>query len=148
MGPSWPENGRKFVLPQRRIAIFRVCACVGEGQGPETFREPPGARRPPPGARRRTPASVEATEASLGTTEASLGATEASVEATEASVEAREAFVEATEASVEAREASVEATEAFRGRPEGSVARGRVRAKIRVFQKLAPEPLGGSGGSP
>ena len=69
----------------------------------------------------------KATEASLGPTEASLGPTEASVEATEA---------------------SVEATEAFRGRPEGSVARGRVRAKIRVFRKLAPEPLGGSGGSP
>ena len=61
---------------------------------------------------------------------------------------AREASVEAREAAGEPREAAGEATEAFRGRPEGSVARGRVRAKIRVFRKLAPEPLGGSGGSP
>ena len=63
-------------------------------------------------------------------------------------MEAREASVEAREAAGEAREAAGEATEAFRGCPEGSVARGRVRAKIRVFWKLLPEPLGGSGGSP
>ena len=69
-----------------------------------------------------------------------MGPREASLEATEASV--------AREAAVEATEASREATEAFRGCPEGSVARGRVRAKIRVFRKLALEPLGASGGSP
>ena len=43
---------RPFVLPQRGIAILGVCVWVwvwdgvGGGQGPKTFREPPGARRP------------------------------------------------------------------------------------------------------